>query len=214
MVLAPHMDDEVIGAGGTLALHKQVGSDVGIVFTTDSGGQRSTSGQPPIREIRQAEARQVADRFGYEIIDVLPHPDGMLSHHEAALGKDLAGLIASWKPDEIFVPFPADHHRDHQATAAALAMAIEARGYGGMIWCYEIWSTLWPNVEVDITEVVDIKREAIELYASQVSGMSYAESALGLNRYRGLKVRVPFAEGFYVANSADYLRLAEMLCEI
>ena len=25
MVLAPHMDDEVIGPGGTLALHKRVG---------------------------------------------------------------------------------------------------------------------------------------------------------------------------------------------
>src|ERR1700694_2261455 len=41
VVLAPHMDDETIGAGGALATHAAHGSHITVVFLTDSskGGQ-------------------------------------------------------------------------------------------------------------------------------------------------------------------------------
>ena len=35
MVLAPHMDDETIGCGGTLARHVRAGASVTVVFLTD-----------------------------------------------------------------------------------------------------------------------------------------------------------------------------------
>ncbi len=215
MVLAPHMDDEVIGPGGTLELHHQTGSKVGIVFTTDSGG-----GAPPKHDgtsmtgLRTDEARGVAQRLGFEILDILRYPDGGLSRHEPALTRDLTRRIREWAPDQIFCPFPADHHRDHQATSAALAAAIAQSDWEGEVWCYEVWSTLWPNVEVDITSVVETKSEAIALYATQVAGMGYIESTLGLNRYRGLRVRVPYAEAFLVSNAREYVRLAGILNEI
>ena len=38
VVLAPHMDDEVIGPGGTIALHRQAGATVTHVFLTDGLG--------------------------------------------------------------------------------------------------------------------------------------------------------------------------------
>lgn len=61
---------------------------------------------------------------------------------------------------------------------------------------------------------METKRESIALYASQVAGMSYVESALGLNRYRGLKVRVDYAEAFYVTDARDYPTLADTLRQI
>jgi len=215
MVLAPHMDDEVIGPGGTLALHQAAGSNVGVVFTTNSNG-----GAPPdlkgsaMTERRTAEARDVAQRLGFDILDVFGFPDGQLSRHEPDLATNLARSIRDWAPDQIFCPFPADHHRDHQATSAGLADALRKTGWQGEVWCYEIWSTLWPNVEIDITSVVETKREAIALYYSQVASMSYIESTLGLNRYRGLRVRVPYAEAFFVCDTREYLRLAGILSEI
>ena len=216
LVLAPHMDDEVIGAGGTMILHREAGSALGVVFTTDSGGPAANGHRQrrATTEIRAREARAVADRFGFEILAVLPHPDGALSLHEPALGRDLAEWIESWRPDQIFCPFPADHHRDHQATAAALGAAIARAGWDGQVWCYEVWSTLWPNVEIDITRVVEAKREAISLYASQVAGMDYVEATLGLNRYRGLRVRVPSAEAFFVARAREYLHVAGTLSSL
>jgi LmbE family N-acetylglucosaminyl deacetylase len=46
------------------------------------------------------------------------------------------------------------------------------------VWCYELWSCLWPNVGVDIPSVVEIKREAINCYASQVAYVDYVEGTL------------------------------------
>ena len=215
MILAPHMDDEVIGLGGTMTLHRKAGSQIGVVFTSDSGsGEPATGDGTSIACRRAVEARAVAEQLGFEILEILGHPDGNLSRCEPLLAGDIARRIREWSPDQIFCPFPADHHRDHQATAAALADAIRESEWDGEVWCYEVWSTLWPNVEVDITSVVETKREIIELYASQVADMSYVESTLGLNRFRGLRVRVPYAEAFFVSRSRDFLRLAGILSEI
>jgi N-acetylglucosamine malate deacetylase 1 len=35
VVLAPHMDDEVLGCGGTMARQVAAGSDVTVIFLTD-----------------------------------------------------------------------------------------------------------------------------------------------------------------------------------
>ena len=48
--------------------------------------------------------------------------------------------------------------------AAWLGAAVAETGYKGEVWCYELWSCLWPNIGVDISSVVDIKREAINCY--------------------------------------------------
>ncbi len=216
LVLAPHMDDEVIGPGGAIILHCRAGSEVAVIFTTDSAGQKTAPGETPIQERRKVEAKNAADRFGWKVLDFLDFPDGSITLHENALAEKLAAHLTAWKPDQVFVTFPGDHHRDHQATSAGLALALEKlierkTPWSGMIWCYEVWSPLWPNTDIDITSVVEEKKEAIALHASQVKDMGYIESTIGLNRYRGLKVRVPYAEAFFVADAADYLKLAQLL---
>ncbi len=218
LVLAPHMDDEVIGAGGTLWLHRQAGSQLAVVYASDSASpgvsSKASSGDVSLSSIRAREAQTSAAHLGLEILGVLPYPDGALSLHEPALATSLAGFLREWGPTQVLVPFPGDHHRDHQATAAALGLAIEEVGWRGEVWCYEVWSTLWPNVAIDISTVADAKRQSIATFASQVAGMSYIDSTLGLNRYRGLRVGVDHAEGFYVCSAKDYPGVAEMLAMI
>jgi LmbE family N-acetylglucosaminyl deacetylase len=214
LVVAPHLDDEVIAPGGTLLLHRQAGSTVGVIFTSDSAGDPSQTGTASETAIRKREAEQAARIVGLEILKFLDYPDGQLSRCEAAMARDLAVLVRDWKPEQIFCPFPGDHHRDHQATTAAVAEAIRQTGWDGEVWCYEVWSTLWPNRAVDISAVVEKKREAIRCYASQVANMSYVEAALGLNRYRGLRVHVDYAEGFYVCPAGEFLALAQTLFEV
>ncbi len=130
------------------------------------------------------------------------------------MGNDLAKTIRDWNPLTIFCPFPSDHHRDHQATAAGLAHALDETGWKGEIWGYEIWSTIWPNTAIDISEVTAHKKAAIECYPSQIKYMSYVESSLGLNRYRGLRVLKQSAEAFYVCSSKQFQKIAAHLLEI
>lgn len=204
LVVAPHMDDDVIGPGGALALHQQLTSEVDVVFCAAGADQEQD-------RTRRAEAHAGADFMGFRKLEFLGFPEGRLSLHEASLSERLAQSIASVHPTQIFCPFLMDHHRDHNAVAQAVAAATAQAGWSGEVWCYEVWSPLWPNVCVDISSVADTKRRAIELHASQVAGVHYPDGILGLNRYRALRVYVEYAEAYYVCGARDFQRLARVV---
>jgi LmbE family N-acetylglucosaminyl deacetylase len=211
LIVAPHFDDEVIGTGGTLALHKDAGSTIGVVYVSDSAGDSAQTGSASQTAVRKAEAEACSRQMSFEIVGILDFPDGNLSRHEDRIATRLKELLESWKPTQIICPFLTDHHRDHEATASAVALAIRLANWDGEVWGFEVWSTLWPNAVIDITQVVERKKAGIACHASQLENMAYVEAALGLNRYRGLRVGVPYGEAFYVCSAAEFVKLASRL---
>jgi len=205
LVVAPHPDDEVIAVGGNLALHQRLGSEVLTLFVSHD--------PPPDTHIRMDEAKRVARLLGFEH-RFLGFPTGKVSMHEPSIGRMIAEEIRSFHPEAIYCPFPGDHHRDHQSTSACTGAAIADTRYNGEVWCYELWSCLWPNTIVDISSVLDIKRKAINCYISQVEYVDYVEAALGLNRYRGLKPGVDHAEALFVSDPRTFLDLCRTLAVI
>lgn len=204
VVVAPHPDDESIAVGGTLALHRRVGSEVAVLFVTNDPPR------PDGSWLRRPEAEAAAEILGFRP-RFLGFPDGRTSRHEEEIAIAVADALRELEPDVVLCPFPGDHHRDHQAVSAATALAIAKAGFTGEVWCFETWSNLWPNAAVDISDVVDQKRRAIECYRSQISGMPYVEAALGLNRFRGLKLEVAHAEGLFVCAASEFAELSRTL---
>lgn len=209
LVIAPHPDDEVIGAGGSLALHSKLGSEVVVAFLTPEVPTADNS----IAAIRRKEAQRVGGALGFSC-RFLGHPDGELSLHEKRISEDLGRLLEEFGPDTVITPFVSDHHRDHQAAAHALSLALGSADFRGEVWCCELWSTMWPNVAIDITTVAEQKRDMINLYESQVAGVPYAEGALALNRYRGIRAYVPYAECFHVCSARQFIELSRTLTAI
>ena len=207
LVVAPHMDDEVIGPGGTVALHCRAGSKVTVVFC-------AAGATPEADATRTSEARACAELVGFSDLRWLGLPEGALSPREHVLASKLSSILDELRPDIIFVPYPTDHHRDHMAVAVATSEAIEKSGFSGEVWCFEVWSPLWPNVAIDISAVAGLKRAAIACHASQVAGLHYVDGALGLNRYRALRVYVDFAEAFWVATGREFVELTRELARI
>jgi LmbE family N-acetylglucosaminyl deacetylase len=204
LVIAPHPDDEVIAIGGCLALHQRAGSTVTTIYVTLD--EPLPSGEIP----REGEADKASKLLGFDY-RFLKFPDGRVSLHEPALARQIGDAVRNLRPDVVFCPFPGDHHRDHQAVAAATAAAVKESRFGGEIWCYEVWSNLWPNVVVDISSVVEEKRAAINCYQSVVVHMPYGEAVLGLNRFRGFKMRIPFGEALYVCSGKAFIDLCRTL---
>jgi LmbE family N-acetylglucosaminyl deacetylase len=220
LVLAPHMDDEVIGCGGTLARHARKGGDVRVVFVTDgrsgskaltglSGAERARRERELVEE-RKAESRRALATLGAAEPAFLDAPDWRV-----ALGPDLRdGLrraLDATRPQVVYVPFFLDAHPDHRATAELL---LAATGAGDRFECrgYEVWTPLYPNCLVDIGETVDLKRRALEHYRSQLADNDYVHAALGLNAYRSMllsRSTPGFVEAFFAAPLADYRRLHE-----
>jgi LmbE family N-acetylglucosaminyl deacetylase len=212
LVIAPHMDDEVIACGGTLLLHRALRSEVRVVFVSDSAGP---GGDPAVaarlRSLRRAEMLQVQETLGFGSFVELGFADATLVRHEPAIAQRLADELRTFAPGQVLCPFPADGHADHQACALALGAATELAGWDGEVLAYEVWSTLWPNMAVDIGAVADDKARLIRTYASQMGDRDYAGAVLGLNRYRGLQHRVEFAEAFHRCDAAQFRALSACL---
>ncbi len=204
VVVAPHADDESIAVGGTLALQRRAGGEVTALIVTNEPVDADGTWA------RKSEAEAAGKVLGHRH-RFLGFPDGQTSLHEDAIAGVLTDALRELRPDVVICPFPGDHHRDHQAVSASTAGAIARSGFSGEVWCYETWSTLWPNTAIDISEVVDEKRRAIACYRSQLAHMPYADAALGLNRFRGLKVGVTHAEGLFACAAPRFIELARTL---
>ena len=214
LVVAPHMDDEVIPCGGTLMLLAEQGAEIHVIFATDgSAGLKSTEAAAQLAATRRAEAQRVSQFIGHGWSE-LAFPDGELHRQEGLLTKRLVEQIERLDPDLILCPFPADAHSDHMCCAAAVARAAVQAKPDARILAYEVWTPLWPNVAVDISSVARRKEQAIRMYRSQIEDRDYASAALGLNRFRGLPHAVDFAEAFFLATPHEFSRLTALLDEL
>ncbi len=105
LVLAPHPDDETLGAGGTIAEARRRGLAVRIVFLTNGDGSRSTQLAVNLRQrrlnsfselakLRQQEATSATRALGVATPDLifLGYPDGGT--------KEM--LLRHWTPNNLY----------------------------------------------------------------------------------------------------------------
>lgn len=202
LVLAPHPDDEILGAGGTLLSAIAAGATVQVAYLT--------SGKPAQSAALEAETRTVAERCGYATT-FLRHPMGNIPVDEAA-AQGLAGLVRKFAPQALFLPALFDDHDDHRR-ASHLLLAAASRNFlpaGLEVWAYQVYCMLLPNVVVDITEQREAKAAALRLWSTQAASRDWAHYILGLNAFnvRFLKTKEPrWAEAFLVLPLAEYASL-------
>ena len=188
-VLAPHMDDELLGCGGTLAALPSK-SRVHVVWATD--GSRSPAPAAPWRSppadlaaVREREAREALGVLGIpqDNLHFLCLPDGRLRRHAAGLDRALLPLLDAIGPVHVLAPFRYDRHPDHLAVQHAAATWIASRKDRSELLEYFVYtrSRLLPRgdirsyirpgllVGVDIRSWSGIKREALERYRSQTT---------------------------------------------
>jgi LmbE family N-acetylglucosaminyl deacetylase len=213
VVLAPHMDDEVIGCGGTLARHVACGSEVTVVFLTDGrlGGKDAGAGAAAsdIPAIRKREAQLALAELGITRSVFLDAEDGRLGT-TPGLGEALRAALVAARPQIVYLPFFLEEHPDHRAVSVLLAEAVNGAGMSFRCHGYEVWTPLFPNCLVRIDATVEAKRRAISHYQSQLSEANYLHTALGLNAYRSSALadgECRFAEAFYAVPLPRYLEL-------
>jgi N-acetylglucosamine malate deacetylase 1 len=216
VALAPHMDDEVFGCGGTLAACVERGAEVTVVYVTDgSKGYAKSAGAPgkaadEVRLVarRKEEAQRAATTLGLADPVFLDLPDGRLAVTREAVGR-LAAALRRLAPEVVFLPFFTDIHHDHWLTNSLFVEAVSQTRAPLACWAYEVWTPLPANTVVDITDTMERKRLAMDAFVSQRVEYDYMRAIDALNRYRSLFTTkgTGFAEAFYVADLALYRRL-------
>lgn len=195
-MFAPHPDDETFGCGGTIAKKNDEGFDLCIVVMTDGRNAFSTllgiESQPtPIRlkEIRRAEANEAIRKLGVpeKNLRLLDYEDGSLEGNYAEVETSVAEILKETHPDEIYVTSEKDVHPDHKAACRMIHELVERLELESTVYQYSIaqkYSRLGPlldrilgavrrnTLNVDISDYLPMKREAIEEYKSQISIIS------------------------------------------
>lgn len=176
VVVAPHPDDEILGAGGTLALLAAAGSEIVLVAVTD--GEASHPGRrQELRSRRPGESAAAARILGTKPIEThrLGHADGGID--EDRLLVELAELV---RPDDLLLaPWWRDGHPDHDLVGKA-SLAVGRRRNADML-AYLVWTWQWATPQGDVpwadacrvelgAQIAARKRTAVRCFTTQIAG--------------------------------------------
>lgn len=188
LIVAPHQDDESLGCGGLIALKRQQGIPVDVVFITDGAASHRWHPQfksGEIAPIRKQEALTALAILGVDPahIHFLDLPDGRLKYDGSvrqAATEALTQLMCTKQPGEVYVTHRRDRSADHEVAYAVTRDAIATSGLDIDLFQYYIW-LLWKTLlgrevqlqdlagacRLPIAVVATEKRQAIEAYQSQ-----------------------------------------------
>jgi len=217
VVIAPHPDDEVLGCGGVMAKCSGRGDSVHVVVVTRGDPGLFDDGEIERTRTELGRAHELLGVASCSFLDFpAPKLDTIPVHQ---VSDKISAVLGKLKPDVLYLPHSGDLHHDHRVTFAAAVVA--ARPLGGSsvktILSYEtlsetdfgvegIGDAFVPNVFIDITEFVDLKLEAMRMYASQLQSAPATrsiESLRALARLRGGAIAVGSAEAFRLVRHID-----------
>ncbi|WP_159944908.1 PIG-L deacetylase family protein [Nocardiopsis sp. FR6] len=166
LIIAPHPDDETLGAGGTIARLAREGVRVHVLVP----------GAPGIdTDLRAKEFDSACHTLGAA--------DHLISPSAPTDPYDLVGFIESGTrmgldrlaPDLLLLPAAGSHHHDHRRIhEAALAASRPRSEAPGIVLGYRGPDDHWPEpseparISVDITRTRSVKYKALDCYTSQL----------------------------------------------
>jgi N-acetylglucosamine malate deacetylase 1 len=193
-----HPDDLEIGMGGTIAKLSAMGYNVQPVIATLPNFVKSDT-----KEGRKSESMLSAKVMGCKSPIFLD-----LSPEQMVFGRKLVTLIDSLikehKPDTVFTQWHGDSHQDHQILTSSVISACRNQNN---LFMYETTipggitqNSFRPQLFVDITETIDIKKNALECFQSQFirCGEIWIPAVIGRCSFRGYQVDAKYAEAFEV----------------
>ncbi len=192
LVIAPHPDDEIIGAGGLILKLLKNGRNAVLFYNKISD------------EIRRTEAQSVCASLKVSSVFT-----------QSYFRNELKDYLKRNSVDTIILPNIIDNHRDHFQTVTDVYHILKSYTKTNYkILLYEIWTPHQPNIVIDITDEFDGKIKLINIYQSQLHNKNYDYTTAGLNAYRTvyLKSSKGYAESFILLhNTNDFIKLYESL---
>lgn len=215
LVIVPHMDDEVLGAGGTICKHVTSGDRVKVLFLANRVyGHQFDQGASNREESHALEAKSI---LNYQEIEFARLPDEQLREHFVELLTAIEKAIAGFAPEVVYLNHRNDPHQDHKAVfeAAHISLRTISRHLPNRlqrIACYEVPSStdqappfteyaFLPNYYVDITPYLEKKKQAMACYETESRPFPHARSAEGiaaLAKVRGMASNLSAAEAFVI----------------
>lgn len=212
LVVAPHMDDEVLGCGGSIARHVKEGCKVTVCVICNRAYNGEYNEDLINREKKCSE--EAKSILNYDRLIFLDQPDEQLYLYFRKSLQLLEKVAKEVNPDIVYIPFYGDIHQDHK-TAAQISNIV-FRPISNLnhvkILAYEIPSStnmsffsnsekFNPNYFINIKDEFDLKIKAMEKYESESRSYPHPRSPDMLRahaQHRGASSSCELAEAFMV----------------
>jgi LmbE family N-acetylglucosaminyl deacetylase len=214
IVIAPHPDDEVLGAGGTLLRQKAEGAKVAwLIVTSISAGMGWSTEK--IKQ-RADEIERITELFGFDSVFELNFPTTQLDQVPMSdLVLAISNVFNCFEPEAVFVPHPSDVHTDHRMVFDAVASCTKWFRNSSVkrVLAYETLSetdfglgisqAFRPNVFINIGPYLAGKLRAMDIYASESGEFPFPRSHEAIQALATLRGA---ASGFKAAEAFELLR--------
>jgi len=187
LVVAAHPDDELLGCGGTVALHTAKGHTVWSLIACEGESVRyndETSGH------QAGHTKCAQDALGVERVVALGLPDQRLDTLSLVdIITPIEQIVDTFQPDIVYCHHGGDINRDHQLLFQALMVATRptTSHIRGIFAFDTASSTEWayprsfvPDTWVDISTTLETKLKAMECYEREVRPHPHPRSIEGL----------------------------------
>jgi len=211
LIISPHPDDEVLGAGGTLFKRKTIKKN--LLYWIIVTRLKPTISKRKILT-RNKEIKKISKIFGFKKVFQLNFNTTELdSSSKKKLIQDFSYIFNQIKPNELFVPHFSDVHSDHKIVSEIISSCTKnfRFPYIKKILAYEVLSetdynlnrkqVFFPNYYEDITKFLIKKINAMKVYKSEIKKFPFPRSIKtidALARLRGSQIGKKAAESFEI----------------
>lgn len=193
VVFAGHPDDEILGAGGTLAGHARRGDAVHAVVLADGATSRY---DVTMEEVLRKAGQQAAEEIGFASIRFEGLPDQRLDATPLIeITQGIEEILEEFDPEVVYTHFPGDVNLDHGIVARAVWTACRPYRFPRIrrLAAFETpSSTEWawplpdgafrPSLFVDVSATLDAKLSAMECYSAELRDYPHPRSIRALRQ--------------------------------
>ena len=210
LVISAHMDDEILGMGGTIARHVAAGDAVTVCIACKRAYNHQFD--PTLVAEEKTAAERAAEILGYTDLRFLDLRDELLDERLLDVIVPLEECVLNVRPSVLYTHHRGDLNQDHRAVfhASLVACRVTSRHRLPRVLAYEVLSStdmaapfpeyaFQPNYYVNIESVLDRKIRAMEAYARELREFPHPRSAKGIEvlaRKRGMEIGFQAAEAF------------------
>lgn len=210
LVIAPHMDDEVLGCAGAILRHVKEKDEVSVCFVACRIYNHAYNREKNAVQRRHAQRAKEVLRYQGQVFFELP--DERLDVSLQDIIVLLEKYVQQIKPEVVYLPFRGDNNQDHRSVfdAARVIFRPAASRFVKGIYMYEVPSStdqspplvesaFMPNYYINITKFIDKKIKAFRCYQTEKRDYPHPRSEQALRvlaQKRGTEIGFEYSEAF------------------
>jgi LmbE family N-acetylglucosaminyl deacetylase len=217
LVISPHMDDEVLGVGGTIMRHKALGDSVTVCFVCNRAYNHQYCHE--LIEKEKENALSAKRILGYDNHFFCDMPDERAGESLIQVIIALEEVVKKIEPTCVYIPCCYDNNQDHRAVFDAAMVAVRSFANPSLnaLYMYEVPSStdqaaqlsgavFVPNHFVDITPYHSHKMKALLCYEKEARAYPHPRSPKAVEAWamkRGVEVSLHYAEAFSLIRNIE-----------